>query len=142
MKPVFVTWLRHPVDRLISHYRFWMRADDPTVLPVLHRRVVQEHWNLERFCLSPELRNLYHQFLFGFPVERLGFVGIVERMDQDFPLFAQRCLGSDVALELPRLNVGDNLEKLGDTRLRSKIEAYHAKDMALYRRFAGRPVGQ
>ncbi len=142
MKPVFVTWLRNPVDRLVSHYRFWMRAADPHILPALHRRVVEERWSLERFCLGAELRNLYYPFLFGFPVERLAFVGIVERMDQDFPLFAQRFLGSDASLELPRLNVGNDLERLRDTRLRNKIEAYHAKDMALYRRFAGRPAGQ
>ncbi|CAK0751191.1 conserved hypothetical protein [Gammaproteobacteria bacterium] len=131
---VFVTWLREPVERLISHYHFWMRVQNPDGLPALHRRVIMEQWDLERFCLGPELRNLYHQFLFGFPRRRLDFVGIVERNAHDFPIFCRRYLGEDMVDGLPQLNMGKNPEEryLKDGTLRRRIEAWHAKDMALY----------
>lgn len=139
----FVTWLRDPVERLVSHYRFWMQAVDPSGLPALHRRVVEQHWSLERFCLGPELRNLYHQFLFGIPVRRLDFVGIIERADVDFAAFNRRYLGAGAPGELPRVNVGSEsggVHHLDDGPLRRRIEAFHQKDMDLYRYFLSRPA--
>jgi hypothetical protein len=133
--PVFVTWLREPVERLISHYHYWMRAGQGAELPALHRRVVQEQWTLERFCLAVELRNLYHQLLFAFPLRRLAFVGIVERAEADFERFSHRYLGGKEG-GLPRENVGFAGESsLGGGTLRRRIEAFHQKDMALYHYF-------
>jgi hypothetical protein len=138
----FVIWLRDPVERLVSHYRFWMQATDTAGLPVLHRRVVEEQWSLERFCFSPDLRNLSHQFLFGFPVQRLDFVGIVERADADFAVFSRRYLGPGAPRELPRVNLGSHgagVRHFDDAPLRRRIEAFHRKDMDLYRYFLSRP---
>ncbi len=33
--------------------------------------MVEEEWTLERFCLEPELKNLYSQFLWGFPLKKV-----------------------------------------------------------------------
>ena len=46
----FVTWLRDPVERVLSHYDFWRRGYDPATAPPLHRKVVEENWPLERFA--------------------------------------------------------------------------------------------
>ena len=79
-KVKFITWMRDPVERLASHYHFWKRSDDSDNAPALHRRIIEEGWSFERFCFSNELRNLYSQFLWGFPFNRFDFVGITKDM--------------------------------------------------------------
>ncbi len=89
----FVTWLREPVERLGSHYHYWKRHYNPENAGILHRRVVEEQWSLERFCLGPELQNTYCKFLWGMPLERFAFVGITEFYEEDLAYFSQNILG-------------------------------------------------
>ena len=135
----FVTWLREPVARLVSHYHYWQHTYDPAsdLTSSLHRRVVEEGWSLERFCLGPELRNVYTEFLWGFPPERLCFVGITEFFAEDLRYFSQEILGNKMQphtlnrraeADLPQLEAG-----LGALD-RPAVEAFHAADVALYRR--------
>src|SRR5262245_14846112 len=66
-RPVrFITWMRDPVERLASHYEFWRRSYHPHRSQPLHRRVVEEDWSFERFYRSPEMKDVYTQFLWGF----------------------------------------------------------------------------
>lgn len=129
----FITWMRDPVERLASHYHYWKRIYTPESLP-LHRRVIEEDWSLERFCLGPEIRNLYSLFLWRFPLDRFDFIGFTEYFEEDFLYFTNRFFG--IAPPVPKSNI--NMDKRGiyvdDPDLRSKIEAYHARDMDLYRR--------
>lgn len=134
----FVTWLREPVARLVSHYHYWLRAYDgesPLVSP-LHRRVVEEGWTLQQFCLAPELRDVYSQFLWGFPLDRLDFVGITEFFPEDLRYFSREILGNKVrshTLNRRPRDAGPVSEaKIGELD-RPRIEQYHARDVALYR---------
>lgn len=134
-RPVtFITWMRNPVERAISHYYFWRRTFNPGSAAPLHRKMMDEDWSLERFCLGPEVRNAYCQFLYGFPLEYFSFIGITEFYDDDFAFFCQHFMGA--TFEIERLNVGEEgvngyaIEK----SLRNDIEQYHSKDMALYQR--------
>jgi hypothetical protein len=130
----FVTWLRDPVDRVLSNYYYWKRAYEPESSPPLHRKVVEEDWSVERFCLCSEMRNMYAQFLWGFPVENFDFIGVTEHYDEDLAYFADRFLG--VPVEAQRLNVGaaQGGPYQIDEGLRQRIEAFHDRDMDLYRR--------
>ena len=135
----FVTWLREPVARLVSHYDYWQRAYDPAsgMTSPLHRQVIEEKWSLEAFCLAPELRNVYSEFLFGFPFERLGFVGITEFYAEDLRYFSQEILGNK--LQPHTLNQRKGARTAGtDLALpltaRARIEHYHRADVALYQR--------
>ena len=130
----FITWLRNPVERTISHYHFWQRSFNPKNAPPLHRKMMEEEWSLERFCLGPEVRNLYFQFLYGFPLEYFSFIGITEFYDDDFSFFVDHYLDSTFKPE--RLNLGKeevNGYKIKKS-LRNDIEQYHSKDMDLYQR--------
>jgi len=134
---VFVTWLREPISRLVSHYHYWFDAYDPESPDTrpLHRRVVEERWSLEKFCLSPDLRNVYSQFLWGFPLERFDFVGITENYESDLRAFSLAYLGHEVPAQL--LNRRKSLPSAGAEltgRLRTRIEQWHAADMDLYQR--------
>lgn len=131
----FVTWLRDPLERLASHYFYWLKNYDPQTAGALRRRVVEEGWSLERFCLAPELRNFYSQFLWGFPVRRFDFVGITEYYDADFAYFSNKYLGTELPVKSRNINenkpVGSYFE---DGALRCKLESYHSKDIALYQK--------
>ena len=115
----FVTWLRDPVERLAS----------------LHRRVVEEQWSLERFCLGPELRNTYCKFLWSFHLDRFAFVGITEHYDDELAWFSQEILGRPVEVHRDNVNPQRDQDRyITDPELRARIEQYHERDMRLYRR--------
>ena len=133
-----VTWLRDPVERLASHYHYWCRSFDADTAGPLHCRMMEEDWSLERFCLGPELRNVYRQFLWGVPLARLDFVGITEHYATDAEDFARRVLGlSEWPLsqssETENANPAATARYVDDVGFRERIERHHAADVALYR---------
>mgnify|MGYP002737989498 CR=1 FL=1 len=129
----FITWMRNPVDRLVSHYRYWKRNFDPGKSQAFHRQVVEEDWSLEKFCLSPRMRNLYGQFLYAFPLEYFRFIGITEHYEEDLAAFSQHYFGGPAVAE--RLNVAPSGDRARiDPGLVRDIEQFHADDMALYER--------
>jgi hypothetical protein len=130
----FVTWMKNPVERLLSHYHFWRNCYHQELAPSLHRKVVEENWSVERFCLSPQLRNIYGQFLWGFPIEKFDFIGITEFYNEDLRELSKKFFDSDLVVynEL----VSDrkrNQYQISDS-LRRRIEAFHDVDMQLYSR--------
>ena len=143
----FVTWLREPVARLVSHYQYWLRAYDPgsALVSPLHRQVVEEGWSLERFCLAPQLRNVYTEFLWGFPIERLDFIGITEFFADDLRYFSHEILGNKVCpqtLNRRPSGAGALLQAQLEGLDRPAIERFHAADVALYRRALERRAGR
>jgi hypothetical protein len=97
--------------------------------------MIEEGWSLEEFAGKPELRNIYCQFLWGFPLERFDFVGISEDYAQELADFARRILCADVSIAA--LNV--NPEQGGsdyaiEAPVQKLIESLHAKDINLYQR--------
>jgi hypothetical protein len=129
----FVTWLRDPIERLASHYFFWVRSYDPAKSPPLHKRMIIEKWSLERFCLGPELQNFYCQFFWGFPLNRFDFIGITEFYEIEFDFFSRVFLGA--SLQPAKLNINPNTEKpsyFDNEGLINKIKKHHSKDIALY----------
>lgn len=130
----FVTWMREPVERVLSHYYYWRNHYDPANAPALHRRVMEENWPLEKFCLSAEVRNVCSQFLFAFPLEYFSFIGITGHYADDYAYFVRRFLRADLGAE--RLNV--NPDTTGDygisAELREAIRAHNALDVRLYER--------
>jgi hypothetical protein len=126
----FVTWMRHPVERVLSHFYHWKRLGSQASAP-LHRRVVEENWSVERFCLGPELRNLYWQFLWGFPVHYFDFIGVTECYEDDLAYFSHHYLGASVRARSK--NIGNPRAYEIDRSFRNEIEAFHDRDMELYR---------
>lgn len=128
----FITWLREPVERVVSHYHYWRHdyaGDDPA--QPLRNRMLREDWSLERFCLGPEMRDLYRQYLWGFAPRRFAFIGLTEHYAEDLARFARDWLGRPPP-SVGRVNAGPSRPPL-DPALRDAIERHHARDVALYR---------
>ena len=131
----FVTWLRDPVERLASHYQHWQRVDNPPATDVLHVRMLEENWSFEQFALAPQLRNIYSQFLWGFPLTAFTFVGISEHYAEDLAIFGRRILRSELPICEERRNPEAPQGPYDiDEALRRRIRSYHAADQALYER--------
>ena len=129
----FITWMRNPVERVLSHYHYLKSFYDPATAPTLHRKMIEEEWSVERFCLAPELQNLYGQFLWGFPLEYFDFIGITEYYDEDLAYFSGQYLNTN--LEPHRENMGKNEggSYQIEASFREKLEQFHAYDFELYR---------
>ena len=130
----FVAWLREPLARLASHYYYWQRTYDPqsSDTSAVQTRMMEDNWSLEDFCLAPELRNIYAQFFWSFPLQDFDFIGITEHFDEDFRYFCTAFLGKN--LQPQRLNQRDPESRdagLSDAAVHS-IRAFHAEDVALY----------
>lgn len=132
-KAKFVTWMRNPVDRAISQYHFWKKFGN-TPMSALHQKMIEENWSIERFCLGSELRNLYAEMLWGFPLRYFDFIGITEFYKGDFEYFARHHL--DFRINAQMLNVGDYRGGPSQitSALRKEIESFHDQDMDLYHR--------
>lgn len=131
----FITWLRDPVQRLMSHYYFFKRSYDPETAGPLFQKIIEENWSLEEFCFSEEYRNLYSKYLWNFSYDNFDFVGLTEFYEDDLRYFSERFLKTKV--EASRLNCGFEGKAGGyevDTSFRHEVEKFHSADVALYKR--------
>lgn len=132
---LFVTWLRDPAERLGSHYHYWQRAYDPDTSQPLHKKVVEEGWSLEKFCLSEEIRNIYKLYLWQFSLQDFDFVGILEHYEEDLTCFARKYLDKNIS-EVPEFNVNKNRNRsyFSDDSFVDEIKEFHSQDYHIYRR--------
>ncbi|WP_028024870.1 sulfotransferase family 2 domain-containing protein [Enterovibrio calviensis] len=130
----YITWMRDPIERLGSHYNYWIRTYNPNDAGKLHTRVVEEEWSFEKFCFSQEMRNFYAKFLWGFDVKRFDFIGITEHFDSDMTYFADKYLG--VSLKNHQMNVNATRDKnssyFDDLAFKGEVTKFHSKDVELY----------
>jgi len=129
----FVTWLREPVQRLVSHYHYWLRSYEPGQSGLLHQRMIEEKWTLEKFALCKEMRNVYSIFLWGFPITRFDFIGITEDYENELTKFGQQILRAPIVPEEHNRNPQQkDQEYVVSNTLRRDIEKAHAADLRLY----------
>jgi hypothetical protein len=131
---VFITWMRDPLARMLSHFHYWQQNYDEATAAPHHRRFIEERWTLEKFCLSDKFRNIYTQYLWGFPFENFSFIGISEHYAEDFRQFADRYLGVEMEPQQRNVSRGVAAGRLLDPGLAAEVRDFHAADLALYRR--------
>jgi len=88
----YITFLRDPLQRAISHYRYWCRSDGRGNRA--WERMQREKWSLEQFLCSRYFANIQSQFLWGFGLEQFHFVGVADQyakslllLGEQFPVF-------------------------------------------------------
>ena len=132
----YVTWLRDPIERVASHYFYWKRSYSTIKAGALHKKVIEEDWTLEKFCFSEEMRNIYSQFLWNFPIEKFSFIGITEHYEEDFNFFVKKFLSINDDIQILQKNV--NPEKstsyFNDPALINELKEFHAEDYKIYNR--------
>lgn len=135
----WVTWLRQPISRLISHYYFWTRLPlDPEHPHSLHREVREGRMSFAEFIEAPTIPNAASRiFLQGLRLEDIDFVGIQEHFDQDL-MAAQRQFGwpaVQTRQENPNPSPGYREAVAAiknDRSLMRRMEELNKEDLALY----------
>jgi hypothetical protein len=101
-RPRLVTWLRHPVERVVSNYYHFLRTPDPR--DACCRDLYEKNLSLEAFAELDWMRNEATRYMAGKAVDEFAFVGIVERFAESLELFGAT-FGLPVPAEAPRINV-------------------------------------
>jgi len=130
-----ITWLRDPVERVISNYYYLRKRLDEelkeekkglNILPRM-RRSLLEYAQDERNC------NRISKFLKGINLEDFFFIGIVENYDNDIQELGRRLNWS--ALEIVTHNkTGTSNKPVVDEQTKALIRSYNKEDQVLYER--------
>ncbi len=135
-RPKIICWLRDPVERVISNYRFFREG-----LQNPQRNAVQYELNKHRaseslleYASKEENRNRMTQFLKGIALEELFFVGIMENYANDIQRLAKRLNWPDVAI--PHLNNGQLTSPViaEAEDVKKQLMEWNKQDMALYQK--------
>lgn len=128
----YVTWIRDPVERLVSHYNHWKRRPDPA--HTVCREMVRQDMALEQFAELPAMRNVQSRYLDGMPLERFWFVGIQEHFDQMLRRFLELAGAGQVQVKSVNINENKGYAERYDLSegLRQRIELLNAMDRELY----------
>jgi hypothetical protein len=128
-----ISWVRHPAERFLSHYLFWMKnANEES--PEIARKLKAETISLEDFIeiMGNYMTNMY------IPLDRLGeysFIGLYEELDlclQDF--YDKYNNGKWVEPQYKYKNIDKEKEYYDiPLKIRRKIEKYNQNDYRLYR---------
>lgn len=126
-----ITWLRHPVDRVVSAYHY---ADQiyRNELSLTHSRLNilnSMKRSLMEYAHSKGNRNLCSSFLEGTRLEDLHFVGIVEHFEEDMAYLARLMGWEDYTIS--HLNRTSKRPPLADFK-QDAIRLWNRQDMELY----------
>jgi hypothetical protein len=126
-----VTWLRNPIDRVLSNYYYLNEILVGFLEEHEQNRTVLDKMmkTLDEFIHSDINRNLIHKHLAGYSLNQFEFIGIVENYENDLAQMAKHF--SWPHLISKKVNVSKFHPKIDDT-LRKTIELLNEKDMAIY----------
>ena len=127
-----ITWLRHPIKRLISHYFFWLSK--PELPHSLHKHVIENKLSLLEFAQLPQLQNMMHNiFLRDHCLDQFDFVGISEHFQEDLNGLCRQMNWPKQQMTTERPTIHKDYKPDGlDADTAKKLRALNEADVALY----------
>ena len=126
----FVTFLRHPVDRVLSSYAAWVKNGRWT-------------GTFEEFIAMPSMGKRLSAYLTGVNFDAFGFIGFMEEFDASVRALSQ-FVGAE--LQVLRKNPGDYTgiggEILADPTRRRQVAEHAAQDIRTYERLRAARAGR
>lgn len=128
-----ITWLRDPVERVISNYYYLekhLKAElneagrGLNILKIMQRSLLE-------YARADMARNRQSRFLKGMPLEDFKFVGILEHYSEDLAELGRRLDWDDV--EEVRDNVTSSEKPVVSDEVRAEIARLNEEDIALYK---------
>lgn len=133
-----VTWLRDPLQRAISHYKYWQRSPSPKN-PV-YVDLMDRGFGFQDFVKEPRLQNLQTRYLDGTDLDEYVFVGLTEEFDKSLGLF-RRILGIDLDPNVGSINMNPERENSAtyeldqlDGALVEQFKELNREDFILYQK--------
>lgn len=126
-------WLRHPIQRLVSHYHHWQRHPDPE--HDVSRWMQAEQAGLEELAAHPRMRNLYTRFLCSKRLDAFGFIGISEEYERSIRLFRKIFALPDGPAGAVMANANPHRSQEGyriEPESLERIEKHHEQDLEIY----------
>lgn len=137
--PKLICWIREPIERLLSNYRFFMEG-------LQNPERNQEQFELNKHRINESLleyaerlenRNRISQFLRGSKLEDFFFCGRMSHFEEDVRQLGRQ-LGWPPNLPIPTLNRSvkqSHPTTSLSTKVLRQLEEWNSEDLALYRRF-------
>ena len=98
-----ITWVRHPVDRLVSNYYHFLRS--PDMRDDCCRALYEKKLNLRQFAELDWMRNEATRYLANKSVADFAFIGIAERFNESLRVFVEKfSCPSEVAAPFVNIN--------------------------------------
>ncbi len=128
----YITWVRHPVDRVVSNYHHFLRS--PDMRDDCCRQLHEQRLTLRDFAELDWMRDEATRYLAGKPLAAFAFVGIAERFEDSLGIFANR-FGWPTPDAAPRVNTNPERPPAGYALPEADyahILALNARDFAWY----------
>ena len=125
-----ITWLRHPVKRVISNYLYLEKTLHKLVIPERHDLLIKMQKSLLEYASMEINRNRMSKHLRTVRLSELYFVGIVEHFSEDLQELAEE-LGWENYTEFQH-NSTKTSENQFSKELIKRIEELNADDIQLY----------
>jgi len=128
-----ITWLRHPVERVVSNYFHFLRS--PDVRDDCCRAIYERGLSLRQFAELDWMRNGATRYLAGKSLGEFAFVGVAERFEESLDVFA-KTFGWPQPLPAPVENTNPQRTSLNyelSAEDSNFILALNTADLALYR---------
>ncbi len=129
-RPKLVTWLRDPVERVISNY-YWRLSLDRS--KAAEEGIAYTDMTLDEYIHIPKNQNRMSTFLEGLVLTDLFFIGFLESHDQDMEALAQKLNW----LSLPRIHTNINPAfnkepRIITAEIREEIKRLNQQDLELF----------
>jgi len=128
-----ITFLRSPVDRVISNYLFFKQRIFEG--KVNKNELSRKDETLMEYARLEESQNRQSKFLDGLDLEKLYFLGIMETFSEDIKNLCQK-LGINIS-DIPELNKNKHFEisdlKISEEEIQ-EIKSFNQKDLLLYQK--------
>lgn len=130
-----VTWLRDPVERVVSNF-YYLEGQMREVMEIgVNRRNLRATMqrSLLEYARSPLSRNVMSAYLAGIPLEELFFIGLTDRFEDDL-LELSRKLQWAKTPNVPKDNAAPKKRPELPIEVYAEIAELNSDDMALYAR--------
>jgi hypothetical protein len=135
-----ITWVREPVDRLISNYYFFKhRLENPEINPeVFEKNKHRINESLLEYARLDDNRNRMAWFLNGINIEDFFFIGVMEYFDQELLTLSKMLDWKHFELP-PKINLSPKTHDIVPIEIRNEIAALNQKDMLIYQQILNTP---
>lgn len=82
-----ITWLRDPVERIVSSYFQFQRHPESARESEFNERIFSERWSLLEFARREEMRRQVRWYFNAVPLDEFLFIGISDRFEDSMRLF-------------------------------------------------------
>jgi hypothetical protein len=126
----YITWLRDPVERVISHYYYWKHKPDDNIHPI-ENKIKNEELSLEDFAKIPCMRNLQLHFLGNDGVNKINFIGITELFDTSIKLLEKKLKKKIIASNIKNQLINPKKEFVTQ-KTKDKIKNLNIEEYTVY----------